>query len=207
MQMAAQNPKEERTLLIVKPDGVKRGLTGDTISRIEQRGLKIIALEMIHATKEQVHDHYPKDPAWIKRLGEKSINTYKEHGMDPKEELGTDDPAKIGEFVRAWLLDFLTSGPIVKMVIKGIRAVAMVRKIAGKTMHTLAEMGTIRGDFSVDDAAAANKNKRAVHNIVHASETPEEAEHEIDFCFAGNNIKDNKREEEDFFFKTLGLLV
>ena len=105
--MSTQNPKEEKTLLIVKPDGVKRGLTGDIISRIEQRGLKIIALEMIHATKEQVHDHYPKDPAWIKRLGEKSINTYKEHGMDPKEELGTDDPAKIGEMVRSWLLDFL----------------------------------------------------------------------------------------------------
>jgi len=198
--MINTNPKEERTLLIVKPDGVKRGLTGDIISRIEQRGLKIIALEMIHATKEQVHDHYPKDPAWIKRLGEKSINTYKEHGMDPKEELGTDDPAKIGEFVRAWLLDFLTSGPIVKMVIKGIRAVAMVRKIAGPTMPTAAEMGTIRGDFSVDDAAAANRGKRAVHNIVHASETPEEAEHEIDFWFAADDIHDYKRAEEDIMF-------
>jgi len=198
--MINTNPKEERTLLIVKPDGVKRGLTGDIISRIEQRGLKIIALEMIHATKEQVHDHYPKDPAWIKRLGEKSINTYKEHGMDPKEELGTDDPAKIGEFVRAWLLDFLTSGPVVKMVIKGIRAVAMVRKIAGPTMPTAAEMGTIRGDFSVDDAAAANRGKRAVHNIVHASETPEEAEHEIDFWFAADDIHDYKRAEEDIMF-------
>ncbi len=198
--MTNTNPKEERTLLIVKPDGVKRGLTGDIISRIEQRGLKIIALEMIHATKEQVHDHYPKDPAWIKRLGEKSINTYKEHGMDPKEELGTDDPAKIGEMVRSWLLDFLTSGPVVKMVIKGIRAVAMVRKIAGPTMPTAAEMGTIRGDFSVDDAAAANRGKRAVHNIVHASETPEEAGHEIDFWFAADDIHDYKRAEEDIMF-------
>ena len=198
--MAAQNPKEERTLLIVKPDGVKRGLVGEIISRIEQRGLKIIALEMIHATKEQVHDHYPKDPVWIKRLGEKSINTYKEHGMDPKEELGTDDPAKIGEFVRSWLLDFLTSGPVVKMVIKGIRAVAMVRKIAGQTMPTAAEMGTIRGDFSVDDAAAANRGKRAVHNIIHASETPEEAAHEIDFWFAADDIHDYKRAEEDIMF-------
>src|SRR3989344_5854731 len=140
MQMAAQNPKEERTLLIVKPDGVKRGLVGEIISRLEQRGLKIIALEMIHATREQVDDHYPKDPAWIKRLGEKSINTYKEHGMSPKEELGTDDPVKIGEFVRSWLIDFLTSGPVVKMVVRGIRAVAMVRNIAGQTMPTLAEI-------------------------------------------------------------------
>lgn len=198
--MNTHNPKEEKTVLIVKPDGVKRGLTGEIISRIEQRGLKIIALEMIQATREQVDGHYPKDPAWIKRLGEKSINTYKEHGMDPKTELGTDDPAKIGEFVRSWLIDFLTSGPVVKMVIKGIRAVAMIRKIAGQTMPTMAEMGTIRGDFSVDDAAAANRGKRAVHNIVHASETPEEAEHEIDFWFAADDIHDYKRAEEDIMF-------
>ena len=198
--MVAQNPQEEKTVLLIKPDGVKRGLVGEIISRIEKRGLKIIALEMVRANREQVDGHYPKDPAWIKRLGEKSINTYKEHGMHPKEELGTEDPAKIGEMVRGWLIDFLTSGPIVKMVIKGIRAVDMVRKIAGPTMPTVAEMGTIRGDFSVDDAAAANRNKRAVHNIIHASETLEEAEHEIKFWFAPEEIHDYKRAEEDTMF-------
>ena len=76
----------------------------------------------------------------------------------------------------------------------------MIRKIAGPTMPTIAEMGTIRGDFSVDDAAAANRNKRAVHNIVHASETPEEAEHEIKFWFAPEEIHDYKRAEEDTMF-------
>src|SRR4030042_4123099 len=100
--MTSQNPQEEKTVLIIKPDGVKRGLVGEIISRVEKRGLKIIALEMVQASKEQVDDHYPKDKAWIKRLGEKSINTYKEHGMDPKEELGTEDPDKIGEMVRGW---------------------------------------------------------------------------------------------------------
>lgn len=194
------DPKEEKTLLIIKPDGVKRGLVGDIVDRIEKRGLKIIALQMVQATRDQVDGHYPKDPAWIKRLGEKSLNTYKEHGMDPKKELGTDNPDEIGKMVRDWLLEFLTSGPVVKMVIKGIRAVDMVRKISGQTMPTLAEMGTIRGDFSVDDAAAANRNKRAVHNIVHASETPEEAAHEISFWFAPEDIHDYKRAEEDIMF-------
>ncbi len=198
--MTTQNPQEEKTVLLIKPDGVKRGLVGEIISRIEKRGLKVIALEMVRASRDQVDGHYPKDPAWIKRLGEKSINTYKEHGMNPKEELGTDDPDKIGEMVRGWLIDFLTSGPIVKMIVKGIRAVDMIRKIAGPTMPTIAEMGTIRGDFSVDDAAAANRNKRAVHNIVHASETPEEAEHEIKFWFAPEEIHDYKRAEEDTMF-------
>jgi nucleoside-diphosphate kinase len=198
--MNSQNPKEEKTVLIIKPDGVKRGLVGEIVSRVEKRGLKVIALQMVQASKEQVDGHYPKDKAWIKRLGEKSLNTYKDHGMNPKEELGTDDPAKIGEMVRSWLIDFLTSGPIVKMVVKGIRAVDMIRKIAGPTMPTLAEMGTIRGDFSVDDAAAANRDKRAVHNIIHASETPEEAEHEIRFWFAPEEVHDYKRAEEDIMF-------
>ena len=198
--MANKNPKEERTVLIVKPDGVKRGLVGEIISRIEKRGLKIIALQMVWATREQVDGHYPKDPAWIKRLGEKSINTYKEHDMEPKAELGTEDPDKIGEMVRSWLIDFLTSGPIVKMVVKGIRAVDMVRKIAGPTMPTAADMGTIRGDFSVDDAAAANRGKRAVHNIIHASENAQEAEHEIKFWFAPEGVHDYKRAEEDIMF-------
>jgi len=198
--MANKNPKEERTVLIVKPDGVKRGLVGEIISRIEKRGLKIIALQLVWATKDQVDGHYPKDPAWIKRLGEKSLNTYKEHAMNPKDELGTEDPDKIGVMVRSWLIDFLTSGPIVKMVVKGIRSVDMVRKIAGPTMPTAADMGTIRGDFSVDDAAAANRGKRAVHNIIHASENPEEAEHEIKFWFAPEEVHDYKRAEEDIMF-------
>jgi len=194
------NPKEERTVLIIKPDGVKRGLVGEIIARIEKRGLKVIALQMVWASKDQVDGHYPKDAAWIKRLGEKSLKTYQEHSMDPKAELGTEDPAEIGPMVRSWLIDFLTSGPIVKMVVKGIRAVDMVRKIAGPTMPTAADMGTIRGDFSVDDAAAANRDKRAVHNIVHASETPEEAEHEIKFWFAPEEVHDYKRAEEDIMF-------
>lgn len=200
MTTNSTDPKEEKTLLIVKPDGVKRGLVGEIIDRIEKRGLKIIALQMTQATREQVDGHYPKDPAWIKRLGEKSLKTYKEHGMDANKELGTDDPDEIGKMVRDWLLDFLTSGPIVKMVVEGIRAVDMIRKISGQTMPTMAEMGTIRGDFSVDDAAAANRGQRAVHNIVHASETPEEAAHEIDFWFAPEDIHDYKRAEEDIMF-------
>jgi len=179
--------KEEKTVVLIKPDGVKRGLIGEIISRIEKRGLKVIALGM-------------KDEKWITRLGEKTKATYEKYGLDIKEELGTDDLKKIGEMVRSWLIDFMTSGPLVKMVIKGIHAVDMVRKLCGNTMPALAEMGTIRGDFSVDSAAAANKNKRAVHNIVHASETPEEAEHELKFWFSPEEIHDYKRAEEDIMF-------
>ncbi len=195
-----KHPKEERTFLLVKPDGVKRGLVGEVIRRIEQRGLKIIALEMISATPEQVDGHYPKEQLWINRLGEKTLATYAKYGYDAPHELGTDDPKRIGAMVRSWLIEGLTSGPIVKMVIEGIHAVDMVRKLAGSTMPSAAEMGTIRGDYSVDSPAAANRDKRAVRNLVHASETPEEARHEIEYWLAPEELHPYKRAEEDIMF-------
>jgi len=194
------HPKEEKTLVLVKPDGVKRGLTGEIIRRIEQRGLKVIAIKMFMPTREQIDEHYPKDPNWIKRLGEKTLATYEKFGYDAMKELGTTDPIEIGKNVRDWLLAFMTSGPIVKMVVEGIHAVEMVRKLVGDTVPATAEMGTIRGDFSVDSAASANRDKRAIHNIVHASETPEEAAHEIEFWFSPEEIYEYKRAEEDIMF-------
>jgi nucleoside-diphosphate kinase len=193
-------PKEEKTVILIKPDGVKRGLIGDVISRIEKRGLKIIALEMFQPTPSQIDGHYPKDETWIRRLGEKTLKNYREYGFSAKKELGTEDTLEIGKKVRGWLIDYMTSGPIVKMIIKGIHAINMARKIAGPSMPSDADMGTIRGDFSVDDATAANRDKRAIHNIVHASETAEEAEHEIKFWFAPEEIHDYKRAEEDIMF-------
>ena len=196
----SKNPKEERTFVLIKPDGVKRGLIGEIISRIEQRGLKIVALKMIWATKEQIDEHYPKDEAWIKRLGEKTIATYEKYGYDAEKEIGTTDPHKIGEIVRGWLMDYMTSGPMVKIIVEGIHAVDMVRKMVGNSIPALAEMGTIRGDFSVDSAVLANRQKRAIHNLIHASETEKEASHEIDFWFAPEEICYYKRAEEDIMF-------
>jgi nucleoside-diphosphate kinase len=190
------NLREERTVVLIKPDGVQRGLIGEIISRIERCGLKVIALEMFWATKEQMDNHYPKDKKWIERLGTKTLATYKKYKLNAKKELGTEKEAEIGKMVRSWLISYMISAPLVKMVIKGVHAVGMVRKMAGNTMPALAEMGTIRGDFSVDSAAAANREKRSVHNIVHASETPEEAEHEIEHWFAPEEIHDYERKGE-----------
>jgi len=193
----SKHPREERTFVMVKPDGVKRGLTGEIIKRIEQRGLKVIALQMVMPTRQQVDDHYPKTETWIARLGEKTLNTYAKYGYDAIEELGTDDKLAIGQMVRQWLIEYMTSAPLVKMVVEGVHAVDMVRKLSGNTMPYIAEMGTIRGDFSVDSAAAANKDKRSVHNIIHASETPEEAAHEIAHWFSPEDLHAYKRVEED----------
>lgn len=177
------HPKEEITFLMVKTDGVRRGLIGEIVKRIEQRDLKIVALEMFQPTKEEMNEHYPKDKTWIRRLGQKTLATYEKYGYDAMAEVGTSDDLEIGKMVRQWLIDYMTSAPLVRMIVQGVHAVDMVRKIAGPTMPYQADMGTIRGDFSTDSPILANKEKRAVMNLVHASETQEEAKHEIEHWF------------------------
>ncbi len=180
--------KKEKTFVMIKPDGVKKGLIGDIIGRFEQRDLKVVALEMFQPTVKDIDGHYPKDKAWISRLGQKTLSTYKKYNVDPKKELGTDKDYEIGKMVRSWLIDYMTSAPLVRMVVEGIHAVDMVRKIGGATLPNMADMGTIRGDYSADSPAVANSEKRAVMNLLHASETPQEAQHEIKHWFGSRKV-------------------
>lgn len=181
---------------MIKPDGVMRGLVGEIIGRFEQRGLKVIALDMFQPEVGDVDTHYPKDAAWLKRLGNKTITTYEKYGFDPIADFGTDNPEDLGPEIRKWLMDYLTMGPMVKMVVEGTHAVDMVRKIVGSTLPYQADMGTIRGDYSNDSPAVANVEKRAVYNLIHASETPEEAAHEIEHWFGEAPIHSYKRHGE-----------
>lgn len=190
------NPREEKTFVMIKPDGVKRGLIGEVIKRIERADLKVIALSMFQPSFDQMDNHYPKEEFWINRLGEKTKATYEKYGYDLIKEMGTDDTLEIGKEVRKWLVSYMISAPLVKLIVQGNHSVDLVRKMVGDTMPALAEMGTIRGDFSADSAAAANRDKRAVHNLVHASETPEEAEHEIAHWFGADDVCVYKRIEE-----------
>lgn len=178
----------ERTFLMVKPDGVERGLVGEIIKRVEQRGLKVIALKMIMPTEEKIDGHYPSDEAWIRRVGQKTISTFEKYGKDVKAEMGTDDDLELGREVRSWIMGTMTAGPVVPMVIQGLLAVDMVRKLVGPTIPAMAELGTIRGDYSVDSPILANTERRAILNLVHASETPEEAAHEIAYWFDESEI-------------------
>ena len=180
------HPKEEKTFIIIKPDGVRKGLIGDIISRFERRDLKVVALEMFHPSRKEMDNHYPKDEKWIRRLGEKTMATYAKYGHDVKKDFGTSDLVRVGKTVRGWLIDFMSSAPMIKIIVQGVHAVDMVRKIVGPTMPYLAEMGTIRGDFSNDSPLNANVERRSVYNLVHASETPEEAKHEIQHWFGKN---------------------
>lgn len=192
--------KQERTLILVKPDGVMRGLTGEVLQRIERRGLKVIALKMVQADHAKMEEHFPKEDAWRTRLGEKALKTFAEYKLDPKEHLGTDDPAEIGKVTKDALFEYMTSGPVIAAVVEGMHAIEMVRKLAGNTLPVFAEMGTIRGDYSVDSPAIANFEKRAIKNIMHASENTEEATNEIGLWFDEPELHDYKRADEATMF-------
>lgn len=179
----------ERTLVILKPDAVERGLIGEIITRFEKVGLKIVAVKLLTAHKELMESHYPQDreELWI-GIGNKTLDNYKDLNMDPMESLGTRDPKEIGKMVRVWLMDYLMKGPVLAMVLEAPHAVELVRKMAGHTLPLIADPGTIRGDYAYDSSYLANSSKRAIANLLHASGTKEEAEYEIPLWFTSKEI-------------------
>ncbi len=192
--------KEEKTVVLVKPDGVKRGLIGDIIKRFEQRGLKIIAMKMIHVDKEFAAKHYPGTDEHCTGMGMKTLETYQKYGKNATEEIGSDDPLKIGRIVEQWNIEYLASGPVIAMVVSGVHAIDMVRKVIGHTLPSKADAGTIRGDYSIDSPTLANEEKRSIRNIIHASGDPSEASHEITHWFSEKEMFPYKRSDEDVMF-------
>jgi nucleoside-diphosphate kinase len=190
----------QKTLVVLKPDSVKRGIIGEIISRFEKAGLKIIGLKMIKLTREQAEKFYYADEKWLESVGNKTITRYKEMGLDPIKEFGTDDPKKIGSIIRGWLIDFITSSPVVAMVLEGVNCVEEVRKLVGPTEPLKAPPGTIRGDYAHVSIAYANWNKIVLRNVVHASETEKDAEREIYIIFKPEEIYNYERNIEEVIY-------
>ncbi len=175
---------KEKTLVIIKPDGVQRSLVGEVIKRFERLGLKIIALKMIIPEQEQVEKHYLIDSEWKKNVGEKAVSAYEKKGIEPP----TKDPEEAGQKVLDGLKKYMSSGPVVAMVLQGAHACSIVRKVVGGTEPLSSDVGTIRGDFVLDSYQMADTDGRAVRNLIHASGNPEEAEKEIPIWFSDNEI-------------------
>jgi nucleoside-diphosphate kinase len=193
--------KHQRTFCMIKPDGVMRGLVGEIIHRFEKAGLRIVAMKMLVPTEELARKHYPSsDERWVARLGDKGLSTLEDLGLDAVATFGTADRTELGEMVVDGLVKYFQSGPVVPMIIEGVQAIDMVRKLVGSTLPFKADCGTIRGDFSVDTPAVANVEKRAIHNIIHASENAEEAANEIALWFKGEKVCDYSLGSEDIMY-------
>lgn len=176
--MENMHPKKERTFVIVKPDGVQRGLTGEVINRIERTGLKLVAAKFIVATREQAAAHYGKDDAWCTKVGERTIANLAKEGKQPAKEA-----VEYGRDVLNGLLDFLTCSPVMIMAWEGNKAVDIVKRMVGGTEPTTCDTGTIRGDYALDSYEIANIDNRAVRNLVHCSDVVPEAQRELALWF------------------------
>ena len=173
----------ERTLILVKHDGVLKGLVGEILKRFEQTGLKIVCLKLVKANDLMASNHYLVTEQWANALAEKTKKSYAEKGIEMKET-----PKQIAERVKNMNTTFLQEGPVVALVLEGPHAVDLGRKLVGSTEPRQALPGTIRGDFSLDSYALSNHKKRSVRNLVHASETKAEAEREIALWFAQTEL-------------------
>lgn len=188
--------KEERTFVIIKPDGVQRSLIGEIISRYERIGLKLIGLKIVIPEADMIEKHYTIDPEWMRKTGEKTIANYKEKGMNPPSE----DPLEITKVVLDNLKRYMTSGSVILMVWQGAHAVGIVRKITGATEPLTSDVGTIRGDFVLDSYVMSDTDGRAVRNVLHASGSIEEAEKEIKLWFKDDELVNYRLVQEAILY-------
>jgi nucleoside-diphosphate kinase len=196
--MKKDHPRYERTLVLIKPDGVQRNLVGEIIKRYERIGLKIVGLKIVVPTEKHVEEHYTLDPNWRRVTGEKSIKAYTDKGM---KHPVSDDPIEVTNLVLKKLKSYITSGPVIALVLEGAHVVEIVRKITGGTEPKgNAPMGTIRGDFSLDSYHMSDSDVRSLRNLVHASGSVSEANMEIPHWFKPEEIIDYRLIQEDILY-------
>jgi nucleoside-diphosphate kinase len=177
------HPSKERTFVILKPDAIQRNFIGEIISRFEKTGLKITAMRLLVPKAEQCWTHYNKDEAWFLKKGEGIVKARQENNMPVEKEA-----IEYGRDIIGQLVTFMTSGPVLAMVIEGNQAVGIVTKLVGGTEPLTSDIGTIRGDLTLDSYDLAGIDGRAVRNLIHCSDKPEEAEREIKIWFTEEEI-------------------
>lgn len=187
--------KKERSFVAIKPDALQRSLIGEIIRRFERTGLKLVALKMIIATKDQCWEHYNKDDAWFEEKGALTIKDRQ------AANLAIEKPAlEYGKDIINFLANFMTCGPIITMIWEGNQAVNVVKKIVGSTEPASSDVGTIRGDFTIDSYNLSSLDERAVRNLIHCSDAPEEAEREIKIWFNENEIISYKHNQSRMLY-------
>jgi nucleoside-diphosphate kinase len=161
----------QKTLVVFKPDTVQRGLVGEILTRFERVGLKIVATKMIAPDKEHYYKHYEEIGKMVTRRGEHAFGV---------------------------TLEMMVQGPVIAMVLEGVEAIALVRKLVGPTEPKTALPGTIRGDFSHMSFGYADGENKGIPNLIHASGDLDDAEKEIDHWFSDSELYEYKVLNEKF---------
>lgn len=198
------HPKTERTLVIVKPDGVQRTLIGEIIKRYERVGFKLVGLKLVVPTPAKAKEHYMVGgEEWLVSVGTKAAAAYEKKGM--KSPYAT--PRENGMAILEANAKYLSSGPVVAMVWEGAHSVEIIRKITGGTEPRTSDVGTIRGDYMLDSYMMADTDGRSIRNLIHASGAPEEAEKEIPIWFESDEIFDYRLLQEEILYGTLDSIL
>ncbi len=191
----SSHPKKERTFVIVKPDGVQRGLVGEITRRFENTGLKIVAMKMAVLPEELLWKHYDKDDEWFIKKGAGIKQNRADAGMDASRE-----PIEYGKDIIRALVKYMTASPVVMMVIEGNQAVAVVKKLVGETEPATSDVGTIRGDLTTDSYAICSVDDRAVRNLIHCSDEVDNANKEIAMWFPAEEVFNYRHVQEEILY-------
>lgn len=192
-----QHPKKERTFVIIKPDGVQRSLMGEILGRYERTGLKLVGMKFGVADEKKFWEHYNKDDAWYLKKGTKIVEDKKANGLPVEKEA-----IEYGKDIIRQLVKFMTAGPVLMMVWEGNQAIAIVKKITGGTEPATSDVGTIRGDLTVDSYQISAVDDRAVRNLIHCSDPaePEEAAREINLWFKPEELLNYRLVNEQILY-------
>lgn len=188
-------PQKERSFVAIKPDGVQRSLVGEIIKRFERTGLKLVGLKLMMATEEKCWKHYNKDEKWYEEKGANVVKNRTAAGL-PIEKAAIE----YGRDIIGALVKFMTCSPVVAMVWEGNQAVGIVKKLVGGTEPTTSDVGTIRGDLTLDSYELSNLASRAVRNLIHCSDKPEEALREIEIWFNENEMLNYRLVQEQILY-------
>lgn len=175
--------RRERTLVVIKPDAVVRKIVGELLTRFERKGLKVVALKMLWPTRELVERHYIDSEEWLLDTGTKSYNSYIEKGLNPDLT-----PREIGLRTRRKLIEHLTAGPVIAMVLEGAHAIEVVRRMRGATSPLKADVGTIGFDYTLESYELSDAGDWAIKNVIHASDSPANYEREREIWFDESEI-------------------
>lgn len=189
------HPKKERTFVIIKPDGVQRGLMGEIVGRFERVGLKVVGMKFGMLDKDKIWKHYGKDDAWFLKKGTGIVENRKAAGMVVDKEA-----IEYGKDIIRALEKFMTACPVVSLVLEGNQAVAVVTKLVGTTEPTTSDVGTIRGDLTLDSYQISAVDDRAVRNLIHCSDTVENAQNEISLWFDEKELYDYRLVSEAILY-------
>lgn len=189
------HPKKERTFVIVKPDGVQRGLVGEIVKRFERTGLKLVAMKMTILPEDMLWKHYDKDDEWFLKKGTKIAEDRAAAGLPVEKE-----PLEYGKDIIRALVKYMTASPVVMMVIEGNQAVAVVKKLVGETEPATSDVGTIRGDLTIDSYAICAIDDRAVRNLIHCSDEVENANKEVAMWFPAEEIYSYRHVQDEILY-------